>query len=156
MLGDNRHGAKLADEVRGKIDAFYFKGAESASARPLVVGPGGIRRVPDRQAIVVRVIGKPLVDIIDQPVIVFAAKPLEIVVVLPGSKHGQLRQEGLELLAVALLDQAAIDVAVGLFAVEKLLEIGEAVGSDSEIGKIEILEIQVPVVSRKTRCRDSR
>jgi hypothetical protein len=57
-----------------------------------------------------------------------------------------LGEKRLELLAVALLDQAAIDVPVRLLAVEELLEIGEAIGPDAVVRKVKVLEVEIPVI----------
>jgi hypothetical protein len=94
---------------------------------------------------VVAVVGEPLVDVL-AAVVVVAAEPLVVVVVLLAAQHDELGEERLEVLAVALLDQAAVDVAVGLLAVEELLEVGEAVGPDAVVGEVEVLEVEVPVV----------
>jgi hypothetical protein len=67
-------------------------------------------------------------------------------VVLLDAEDDELGEEGLELLAVALLDERAVDVAVGLLAVEELFEVGEAVGVDAVVGEVEVLEVEVPVV----------
>src|SRR5208337_825368 len=62
------------------------------------------------------------------------------------AQHGQLREERLELLPVALLDQAAIDIAIRLLSVEKLLEVGEAIGPDTVVREVEVLKVEIPVV----------
>ena len=100
-----------------------------------------IGAVPDRQSIVIAIVGEPAIEILFELVVILAAGPLIIVAAHPGAHHGQLRQKRFEVLAVALLDQAAVDVAVWLLAVEEQLEIRKAIGVDAKIGEIDILEI---------------
>ena len=66
--------------------------------------------------------------------------------ILLAAEYRELGKEGLELLAVTLLDQAAIDIAIRLLAIEELLEVGEAIGPDAVVREVEILEVEIPVV----------
>ena len=50
------------------------------------------------------------------------------------------------MLAVALRDQAATDVAIRLLAVEELLEVGKAIRPDSVVREVEVLEVEIPIV----------
>jgi hypothetical protein len=144
--GDDGHRAQLADEVAGEVDAFDLKRGERAGAGPLVVGAGGVAGVPDGQAVVVVVVGEPLGEVFGEAVVVVAAQPLVVVVVLLCAEDDELGEEGLEVLAVARVDERAADVAVGLLAVEELLEVGEAPGVDAVVGEVEVLEVEVPIV----------
>ncbi len=157
VSGDDGHGLEFAHEIGGQVDAFDFESGELAGAAPLVVGAGGVGGIPDGQAIVVGIVAEPFVEVFFQAVVVGAVgganggggrgiEPGVVIFVLAGAQDYQLGEEGFEVLAVALLDEAAVDVAVGLLAVEKFLEVGETVRIDAEVGEVEVFEIEIPVV----------
>ena len=73
------------------------------------------------------------------------------------AEDDELGEEGFEVLAVALFDEGAVDVAVGMLAVEEFLEVGEAVGEDAVVGEVEVFEVEVPVVELVIRiAREKR
>ena len=148
LFGNDLHGLELPVEVTGQVDALVLVGIGLPRARDLIIHATGIGAVPYRQAVSIRVICKPSVKILFQPLVVAGAQPLVVVPVLFRSQHRELRQKRLEHLPRPRVfdPDGARNEAIRLLPVKKHLEVNEVVRAHAVVGEIHILEVEIPVV----------